>query len=324
MITFIVYLFAVLKNVIYGTSVFFTGELSATVDVLDILALRFLMSFVVLFILKSLRVIKIDVGIKDVIGCTDRSKYVKSLLLASLFEPVLYMFFETLGITMTSGITAGVILSLLPVSCCICESLILKEKTTLLQKIFLGIGIVGVAYIAVNTSTGEGKDSIMGIIFLLLAIISGAFFMVFSRKSSSAFKPMEITYFSCMLGMVAFNAVNIVRHLINGDILEYFTPYLDLDNMIGFVFLAVISTIVATSMNNFALSYMQASTMSAFGGLSTMVTVAVGVIFAHEKLYTFHIIGLVLIVIRMVGVSAIAIRKEKKLSNKNLERNSIK
>ena len=312
MITFIVYLFAVLKNVIYGTSVFFTGELSATVDVLDILALRFLMSFVVLFILKTLRVIKIDVGIKDVIGRTDRSKYVKSLLLASLFEPVLYMFFETLGITMTSGITAGVILSLLPVSCCICESLILKEKTTLLQKIFLGIGIVGVAYIAVNTSTGEGKDSIMGIIFLLLAIISGAFFMVFSRKSSSAFKPMEITYFSCMLGMATFNAVNIVRHLINGDILEYFTPYFNLDNMIGFVFLAVISTIVATSMNNFALSYMQASTMSAFGGLSTMVTVAVGVIFAHEKLYTFHIIGLVLIVIRMVGVSAIAIRKEKK------------
>jgi drug/metabolite transporter (DMT)-like permease len=139
--------------------------------------------------------------------------------------------------------------------------------------------------------------------------------MVFSRKSSSAFKPMEITYFSCMLGAAAFNGVNIVRHLIKGDILEYFTPYFDLDNMVGFVFLAVISTIVATGMNNFALKYMQVSTMSAFGGLSTMVTIAVGVIFAHEKLYTFHIIGLTLIVIRMVGVSVIAIRKEKNKRN---------
>ena len=127
---------------------------------------------------------------------------------------------------------------------------------------------------------------------------------------------MEITYFSCLLGMVVFNAVNIVRHLIKGDILEYFTPYLDLDNMIGFVFLAVISTIVATSMNNFSLSYMQVSTMSAFGGLSTIVTIAAGVLFAHEKLYTFHIIGLTLIIIRMVGVSVIAIKKEKKQNNK--------
>ena len=309
--TFIIYAMAFLKNVIYGTSVFFTGELSASVDVLDILALRFLMSFLVLFLLKSLRVIKINVGVKDILGRTDRSKYIKSLLLAGLFEPVLYMLFETLGIAMTSGITAGVILSLLPVSCCICESIILKEKTSFLQKIFLGLGIIGVAYIAVNTSTGEGNDSVLGILFLVLAIISGAFFMVFSRKSSSAFKPMEITYFSCMLGAVAFNAVNIVRHLIKGDILEYFTPYFDLDNMVGFVFLAVISTIVATSMNNFALKYMQVSTMSAFGGVSTMVTVAAGVLFANEQLYAFHMIGLSLIVIRMVGVSAIAIKKEK-------------
>ena len=317
MITFIVYLFAVLKNVIYGTSVFFTGELSSSVDVLDILALRFLMSFVVLFILKSLKIVKINVGVKDVLGRTDRSKYIKSLLLAALFEPVLYMLFETLGIAMTSGITAGVILSLLPVTCCIAESIILKEKTTFLQKLFLGLGIIGVAYIAINTSTGEGKDSILGIVFLLLAIISGAFFMVFSRKSSSAFKPMEITYFSCMLGAAVFNAINVVRHLIEGDILNYFTPYFNLDNMIGFVFLAVISTIVATSMNNFALSHMQVSTMSAFGGLSTLVTIAAGVMFGGEHLYTFHYIGLSLIVARMVGVSVIAIKKEKQ---KNIQK----
>jgi drug/metabolite transporter (DMT)-like permease len=120
-----------------------------------------------------------------------------------------------------------------------------------------------------------------------------------------------------MLGAVAFNAVNIVRHLVKGDILEYFTPYFDLDNMIGFVFLAVISTIVATGMNNFALKYMQVSTMSAFGGVSTMVTVAAGVLFANETLYVFHIIGLSLIVVRMVGVSAIAIRKEKKSAENN-------
>ena len=65
------------------------------------------------------------------------------------------------------------------------------------------------------------------------------------------------------------------------------------------------------------MKYMQVSTMSAFGGVSTMVTVAAGVLFANEKLYAFHIIGLSLIVVRMVGVSAIAIMKEKKSAENN-------
>ena len=122
---------------------------------------------------------------------------------------------------------------------------------------------------------------------------------------------MEITYVSCALGATVFNAVNVVRHLIVGDILHYFDPFLDPENLIGFAFLGIVSTIVATGMNNFALGRMQASTMAAFAGISTLVTVAVGVIFGGEQLYVYHVIGLSLIIVRMVGVSVIAIRREK-------------
>ena len=309
--TFLAYLFAVLKSIIYGTSVFFTGTLSENVDVLDILAIRFLISFLVLYLLKIFKIVKIDVGIKDVFGKTERSGYLKSMMLAATFEPVLYMLFETVGISMTTGVTVGVILSLSPISSCICESIILKEKTTLLQKIFLGVGIIGVIYIAVNTKAREGKDTVLGIVFIALAVLSGSLFAVFSRKSSSHFNSMEVTYFSALLGMIAFNAVNIVRHTMYGDLKNYFSPLLNIHNLIGFVFLAVISTIVATGMNNFALSRLQVSTLGAFGGLSTIVTIAVGVIFGGEKLYYFHFIGMTLILIRMIGVSYISIKKSK-------------
>lgn len=308
---YLAYLFTILKYVIYGTSVFFTGSLSENVDVLDILALRFLVSFVVLYLLKIFRIVKINVGVKDVFKKTERSKYIKSLLLAAIFEPVLYMLFETWGISMTTGITTAVILSLSPISSCICESIILKEKTTLMQKILLGLGIIGVIYISVNTSTTDGKDSIAGILFIVLAVISGSLFMVFSRKSSSHFNSMEVTYFSALLGMIAFNSVNIVRHISSGDILEYFSPLFNIQNLIGFVFLAIVSTIVATGMNNFALSKIQTSTASAFSGLSTVVTITVGVIFGGEHLYYFHYIGITLILIRMIGVSYISIKKTR-------------
>lgn len=309
--TFLAYIFAFLKNAIYGLTVFFTGALSDTVDVLDILALRFLLSFLVLFILKQLGIIGISVKIKEMFLVTHRRSAMKSLLLAALFEPVIEIFFETLGISMTTSVTAAVILSLSPVANCVSESLILKEKTTLLQKIFLCIGTVGVVYIALNTDTCTGKDTVAGILFIALAGIFGSLYMVFSRKSSGHFKALEITYTSAFMGMLFFNAANIIRHIFSGDLQNYFVPLCNVDNIIGFVYLGVVSTILATCMNNFALSRMQASTMSAFSGVSTFVTVVAGVFLNNEPIYYFHYIGFALILIRMFGVSYIAIKKEK-------------
>ena len=309
--TFVSYIFTFLKYTIYGLSVFFTGALTQSTDVLDILALRFLFSFVVLCALKQFGIIKVNVKIKEMFLVTERKSVMKNLLLASFFEPVLYMFFETMGISGTSRVTAAVILSLIPVASCIAETLILREKTTLMQKIFLAVGIVGVIYIAVNTDTSTGSDSVEGILFMVLAVVVGALFMVFSRKSSGHFKAFEITYTSCFAGMFVFNAVNIVRHLVKGDILHYFDPFFSIENLVGFVFLAVVSTIVATSMNNFALGKIQASTMTAFSGVSTFVTILTGVLFNDEKIYLFHCIGFALILIRMFGVSYISIKKGK-------------
>ena len=302
-------IFSFLKSVIYGASVFFTSELSANVDVLDILALRFLMSFLALFILKQTKILKIDVGVRDIFKDTPKHKYIKYLIIAAIFEPVLYMAFETIGITMTTGITAGVLLSLAPISSCICEEIILKEKSTIAQKIFLALGIIGVVYISVNTGATDGKDTPLGIMFIVLAVITGSLFLVFSRKSSSAFSAFEITYFSSILGTVAFNFINVIRHILQGNIIRYFAPYFDIYNMIGFVFLAIISTIVATSMNNYAMSKIQVSTAAAFGGVSTLVTIIISVL-CGERMYYFHYIGIALILVRMIGVSYISLKKD--------------
>lgn len=153
------YFFTILKNIIYGTSVYFTELLSKNVDVLDILAIRFLISSLMLYCLKLLKIVRINVSIKDIFRKTKSSKHMKFLILAALFESVLYMFFETFGISMTTCVTAGVILSLMPISSCICESIILKEKTTFFQKVFLVLGIIGVIYISVNTNTNYGNDT---------------------------------------------------------------------------------------------------------------------------------------------------------------------
>ena len=306
----IVIIFITLKSVIYGLSIFFTGNLIEQVDVLDVLALRFLMSFVALWLLKVTRVLRITVGIKDIVRRTEHTPYIKPLLLAGLFEPVLYMVLETVGVSMTTDITAGVILSLSPIFSCINESLFLKEKSSFLQKVFLGIGIVGVMYIALNTDTSDGQNTVVGILCMFLAVISGTLFSVFSRKSSRHFGTFDITYITCMMGAAIFNVINVVRHIVDGDILQYFAPLADVQNLIGFVYLSILSTIAATAMGNFALSRAKVSSLAAFGGVSTLVTIAAGVLLRNETLYAYQIIGIILIVIRMVGVSYIDMRKK--------------
>ena len=310
---FLAYACAVLKDVIYGLSVYFTGGLTDSTDVMDVLALRFLLSFSVFFLLKCCRVIKINVHVGDLFRKGERRIPMVSLVLTAFFEPVLYMFFETMGIANSSDIMTAVILSLLPIASCIVEMIVLKETSTLMQKIFLLIGIAGVVYIAYKSgSDGANNDSFIGMLCLFLAVVSGALYLAFSRKSTRHFSSIEITYMYSALGALAFNAVNVVRHIFAGDILHYFDPYFSLENIIGFIFLGIISSIVATGMNTFALSRMQASTLSAFAGLSTFVTIAVGVMFNGDKLFYYHYIGISLIVIRMIGVSTIAITKDKR------------
>lgn len=309
------YLSAVGKCIIYGTTPFFTGALSKNMDVLDLLSLRFLLSFIVFLILKNLRILKIDLKIKDIFVKNDKTPHIKNLILTALFEPVLYMLFETLGISMTNGVTTAVILSLSPVFYCVGEFVFFRQHPSLWQGVFLTLGMGGAAYIAVCTSTSEGSSSFLGILFLILALTVGMLFCVFSRKSSKHFSPLEITFVSSMLGAVCFNSVNVVRHIVKGDILHYFDPYFDLENLFGFIMLGVMSTIFATMMSNYALSKIKISTFSAFGGVSTIVTVLIGVIFAHEKLMYFHYIGFPFILARMIGVCVIDMVKDRKKLN---------
>ena len=311
------YLSAIGKCIIYGATPFFTGALSENMDVLDLLSLRFLLSFVVFLILKNLRILKIDLKVKDIFVKNDRTPHIKNLILTALFEPVLYMLFETLGISMTNGVTTAVILSVAPVFYCVGEFIFFRQYPSLWQGVFLTLGMAGAAYIAVCTSNEGGRSSLMGLIFLILALTVGALFCVFSRKSSSHFSPLEITFVSSMLGAVCFNAVNVVRHIAKGDILHYFDPYFDLENLFGFVMLGVMSTIFATMMSNYALSKIKISTFSAFGGVSTIVTVLIGVIFANEKLMYFHYIGFPFIIARMIGVCAIDMYKDRKKLKEN-------
>ena len=292
------------KTIIYGTSILFTGNLLRTTSVMDVLALRFLISAVAFLLLAATKIVHINF----------RGKTIKYLLATAIFEPVLYFIFETAGLQYTATSLAGIISAMLPAMVVLFETIILKERTSLLQKLLLLVSIGGVILVSVftNANASGESSSLFGIVLLLLAYASGALFCVFSRKSSADFSSIEITFFTTMLGAVSFNSINVVRHLAAGTISTYFAPLFDLKNLLGFLFLSILSSIIATMMNNFALSRVQASSVTALGGIGTITSVIAGVLFNHEILYWYHIVGAVMILTGAIGVNYLTQRRLEK------------
>ena len=294
------YLAAIFKAIIYGTTVIFVGKLLETTDVFDVLALRFLISAGAFVLLRMLGIIKVNF----------KGKSLKLLAATALFEPVLYFTFETFGIKDTTVIMAGILTALAPFFTVVLETIFLKEKTNAVQRLYLFVRVLGVVVITVFAQN-SGESSIAGIIFMLLAVISGSAFVVCSRGTSQNFTSTEITYFSAISGAVVFNAINLVRHLCAGTITAYFVPLTDVNNLIGLIFLGVCSSIMATGLNNYALSKVQASVISALGGLTTVTTIITGVLFNNEVLYWYHFVGTILILIGIVGMSYASSKKRR-------------
>lgn len=294
------YIAIIAKAFIYGMSFYFTSGLLKSTDPVEVLALRFLMCAVVFTLLILFKVIKVNF----------KNKNIKLLLCTMLFEPIGYFLFETFGLSGVSTSTAGLLNSLTAAFIIVFEMIILHEKTTLTQKGLIFLRMLAAFLIVINTPS-SGENSFRGVVLILLSVISGALFLVFSRKSSREFTSIEITYAMSVVGAIVFNAINIIKHLSQNTITSYFAPYMQAENLVGFIFLGIISSIVATILGNYHLGKIQASHSSAFGGLTTVVTILAGVVLLNEKLYWYHYVSIILIFIASVGMT-MSINKEQR------------
>lgn len=290
------YTCCILRSIIYGTSILFTSNLLDNIPVMHMLSLRFLISAVAFTLLRLVGIIKVNF----------KGKAVKLLLMTAMFEPVGYFIFEAAGIAGTTTSLAGILAASICIMVLIFESIFLKEKTTLLQKFLLVLSVCGVIIVTVFSGGNDGKNSVLGIILLLLANVFGALYIICSRKSSTTqFTAMEVTYFMAIVGAVVFNAINLVIMTNNGTLSTYFEPLFDVRNIVAFVFLSILSSILATFMTNFAISKIQASSVSALGALSTVVTIVVGVVFKGDQIGWYHIVGTILILSGSIGINYI-------------------
>ena len=124
---------------------------------------------------------------------------------------------------------------------------------------------------------------------------------------------MKLTFVAITTGFIIFNLVNLILHMNEGSLHTYFYPLRTPSFLLGVLFLGVLSTLGTSLLSNFALSRLEASRMSIFNHLGTVISIFAGVLLLQEHLKYYQVIGAVLIIIGVLGTNYFA--KKRSLRN---------
>jgi drug/metabolite transporter (DMT)-like permease len=126
---------------------------------------------------------------------------------------------------------------------------------------------------------------------------------VLARKITQKVHLLDISFIMSLIGALSFNGISVIRHGLQGSMNHYFDALTVPSFMLSILYLGVLSSLMTSLLANFALKHMEASKMSIFGNVGTIFTILGGAIFLNEEITYYHIIGAVMVLVGVVGVS---------------------
>lgn len=286
------YLAGIGMALIFGFSFIFTKEALYEVGPFHLLGFRFGMAALLLSFLKLTKVIKVKY----------KGKKLQKLVAIALAQPVTYFVFEAFGIKLTNSSESGMMIALIPVVVTILAAIFLKEFPSKIQVFFVGLSVAGAIFIIIMKSNEIGSN-VIGIIVLLMAVLCASIFNILSRKYSTEFKPVEITFAMMWIGAITFNTISVLQHIIKGEISNYFVPLLNPKVVSAVFYLGILSSVIAFFLANYTLSKIEASRSAVFANLASVTSIVAGVLIRYEPFYWYQIVGAIMILSGVWGTN---------------------
>ncbi|WP_141503437.1 DMT family transporter [Paenibacillus luteus] len=284
----------IIYSIIVGLSFLF-GKLALTVaSPLDSLAHRFTISFAAATIPVLFGWVKLKLTLKDLL----------TVLPLAVFYPSMFFAFQAYGLQYTSSAEAGIIHATVPIFTMVAAAYFLKERTTKLQRLSTLLSVAGVIFIFVMKGSSIDLANVKGTLLILLSALSLAGYSVMARRLASRMKVMSMTYVMTAIGFLVFNLMAVGSHLAEGTLGHYFTPFAHPIFLISILYLGVLSSLVSSLLSNYALSKLEASKVSVFNHLATLVSIIGGFIFLNEQLAYYHFVGAAVIIVGVLGANA--------------------
>lgn len=232
-----------------------------------------------------------------------RGKPLHRLLLLAAFYPLGFFMLQTFGLQHATSSEGGILYAFTPVVTMILASVVLKESTTVMQKLSIFLSVFGVVFILVMKGSSFDLSNMTGIFLLFLTCVAFAGYSVLARSLLKTFSAVDITYLMLAVGFVFFLAVSLTIHAAAGTLDRLAAPLSMGPFMMSILYLGVLSSLVTALTANYALSKIKASQKSVFANLATVVSIPAGAIFLGEPITLFHIIGSTLIIAGVLGTN---------------------
>lgn len=289
----LIYLSAAAYTLITGFSFLFGKIALQSAGPIDILAHRFSAALLALLTIRFFR------------GSFCKltwAKFIRIMPLA-LFYPLLFFTFQTYGLQKASSSEAGIIFAAIPIFTWILAAVFLKERTNRIQKLCILTSVFGVVYISWQNSGSLNFSISRGILLLLFSALSYAAYSIIAKKLTKNFSSVELSCTMIIISFFCFNLLALGRHLYSGTLSSFWLPLAGIDYLASVVYLGVLSSLVTALLTNYVLSRIEASKMSVFGNLATVISILAGFLFLKEQITLHHIIGSILIVGGVLGVN---------------------
>ena len=141
-------------------------------------------------------------------------------------------------------------------------------------------------------------------LLLLGAVVCAALFNILSRSEAKKFTPAERTYMMFAVGTVGFNiiAITVLKDKFSEELLKAAKSP---EFWGATTYLAILSSIVAFLMYNWATTKIDAIRASSFSNVITVVSVLAGIVILGEKLSLLQLVFCVLIIIGVYGANKV-------------------
>jgi drug/metabolite transporter (DMT)-like permease len=288
-----VYTAALAYALITGLSFLFGKIGLISVNPLDLLAYRFTAAFLAVLFLLLFRLVKVNYS---------STRVMRSIPLALLY-PLAFFSLQTFGLQYASSSEAGIMTASIPVFTLILATLFLKEKTTSIQKLSILASVAGVVYLTLAKSSALEFNNSLGMILLLASALAFSGYSILARILTRDFSSIELSTMMITTSFVFFSALAVCRHLLDGSVTDFLQPLASMQFLGSVLYLGVLSTLITSLLTNYILSKIEASKMSVFSNLGTVISILAGAVFLNEQLFYYHIVGSILIVGGVLGAN---------------------
>ena len=234
------------------------------------------------------------------------------LLPLAIFYPVLFFSLQTISLTLISTLEAGIVTAMIPILVLILASIILKEKTSHLQKIVMFVAFSGVIYINLNNQSTSESFNWWGTFLMFLSALSSAMYTITAKKVSQKYAAIDMTTFMLTTGMLIFTLISGFQHLSNQVTTSYFEPLGHSPYVTAILYLGLLSSLGSSFLSNYAIHYVAASTIGLFSNLMPIITILSGVIVLGEEISHYQIVGILIILVPIIGMNIIQSNRSKR------------